>query len=186
MRRIGILVAVAALAVPAVAAADGQSSSTAEQQCRAERAQMGIAAFKALYGTNHNRSNAFGKCVSHRAKANAGAQQQAAQTAPAKCRAEQADPNFAAAHGGKTFAQFYGTNRNGKNAFGKCTSQKAQAQTKATERSDVQAEVNAAKQCQAERRQLGSTAFAHRYGTNHNRNNAFGRCASRKVRGSHS
>ena len=67
MRRIGVFVALATLAVPAVAAADGQASSTAAQQCRAERAQMGIAAFNALYGTNHNKSNAFGKCVSQKA-----------------------------------------------------------------------------------------------------------------------
>ncbi|TMK39806.1 MAG: hypothetical protein E6G56_09185 [Actinobacteria bacterium] len=45
-----------------------------------------------------------------------------------QCRAEQADPSFADSHGGKSFAQFYGTNHNLANAFGKCVSSKAQAQ----------------------------------------------------------
>ncbi len=52
-----------------------------------------------------------------------------------ECKAEQADPNFAASHDGKTFDEFYGTNGNpkketsgtGKNAFGKCVSSKAKA-----------------------------------------------------------
>jgi len=42
-----------------------------------------------------------------------------------QCKAERADPGFAAAHQGKTFEQFYGTNKNGKNAHGKCVSNKA-------------------------------------------------------------
>jgi len=42
-------------------------------------------------------------------------------------RARCADPNFAASHGGETFDQFYGTNPNLNNAFGKCVSSKAQA-----------------------------------------------------------
>jgi len=35
--------------------------------------------------------------------------------------------HFAAAHGGKSFTDFYGTNKNKKNAFGKCVSGKAKA-----------------------------------------------------------
>jgi hypothetical protein len=41
------------------------------------------------------------------------------------CAAERSDPGFAASHDGETFEQFYGTNKNGKNAFGKCVSGKA-------------------------------------------------------------
>ncbi len=52
-----------------------------------------------------------------------------------ECKAEQADPDFAASHDGKTFDEFYGTNGNPKketpgalkNAFGKCVSSKAKA-----------------------------------------------------------
>ena len=45
-----------------------------------------------------------------------------------QCKAERRDENFAASHGGESFAEFYGTNRNNKNAFGKCVSKKAQEQ----------------------------------------------------------
>jgi hypothetical protein len=44
------------------------------------------------------------------------------------CRAEQRDPNFADSHNGQSFAEHYGTNRNNRNAFGRCVSIKAQAQ----------------------------------------------------------
>jgi hypothetical protein len=36
----------------------------AAKRCKAERATLGVAAFNAKYGTNPNRRNAFGKCVS--------------------------------------------------------------------------------------------------------------------------
>ena len=51
-------------------------------------------------------------------------------TAEQQCKAEQSDPGFAAAHGGKTFLQFYGENINQANAYGKCVSD-AQAATPA-------------------------------------------------------
>lgn len=183
MRRIGMLVSLAALAMPAAAAADGSSTTgSPAQQCRAERTKMGVAAFKATYGTNRNRSNAFGKCVSKRARANAAAEATAAKNAAKACKAEQADPNFAATHGGKTFDQFYGTNKNGKNAYGKCVSGQAKAEAQETEAAEVKADVNAAKACKAERKALGSTAFADKYGTNRNKRNAFGKCVSKRAR----
>jgi hypothetical protein len=37
---------------------------------------------------------------------------------------------------------------------------------------------NPAKQCRAERAAIGADAFAHKYGTNHNHKNAFGKCVS--------
>jgi hypothetical protein len=52
------------------AAAPGQSADkNAAKACKAERATMGVAAFKEKYGTNANKANAFGKCVSKLAKA---------------------------------------------------------------------------------------------------------------------
>ena len=45
-----------------------------------------------------------------------------------QCKAERDDPNFAATHGGLSFEDFYGTNQNRRNAFGKCVSGKAKAQ----------------------------------------------------------
>ena len=70
----------------------------------------------------------FGKCVSQKAKTSTAVEQAAVQNAAKKCKAERADPNFAAGHGGKTFAQFYGTNGNLRNAFGKCVSSLAKAE----------------------------------------------------------
>jgi hypothetical protein len=66
------LVALAALAVAVPALADDQAAGptpTAHQQCAAEKAQMGAAAFNQAYGTNKNHRNAFGRCVSKRSQA---------------------------------------------------------------------------------------------------------------------
>jgi hypothetical protein len=38
------------------------------KRCKAERARMGAQAFADEYGTNPNKRNAFGKCVSGKAK----------------------------------------------------------------------------------------------------------------------
>jgi len=135
--------------------------------CRAQRDGMGEKAFADLYGTNDNKRNAFGKCVSKAART----MHENFVNASAKCRAEQADVGFAAAHGGKTFTQHYGTNENGSNAFGKCVSQHAQAQNQA----DQQATVNAARQCQSERKQMGERAFRTKYRT-------FGGCVSQRAK----
>jgi hypothetical protein len=96
----------------------------AAQECKAER-QADPEAFATKYGTNANKRNAFGKCVSTKAKENeAEADQQDQQEATAfknaakECAAErQADPD--------AFATKYGTNANKRNAFGKCVSTKA-------------------------------------------------------------
>jgi hypothetical protein len=45
-----------------------EKSSGAAKACKSERASMGTAAFAKKYGTNHNLKNAFGKCVSGKAK----------------------------------------------------------------------------------------------------------------------
>ena len=52
--------------------APGQSADkNAAKKCKAERGttEQSIAAFKTRYGTNKNKANAFGKCVSKLAKA---------------------------------------------------------------------------------------------------------------------
>jgi hypothetical protein len=45
----------------------GEKSGGAAKACKAERA-AGAEAFAKKYGTNHNLKNAFGKCVSSKAK----------------------------------------------------------------------------------------------------------------------
>jgi hypothetical protein len=155
------MLALAAFAVPALAA-DTPGTPSAEKQCRDQKTQMGASAFKDLYGTNKNKSNAFGKCVSKIAKT----QGQNANEAKSSCQTEQAaDP--------AAFKTKYGTNKNGSNAYGKCVS----AQAKAADAQDQSNTVNAAKQCKAERK-LDPAAFKTKYGTNKNKSNAFGKCVS--------
>ena len=115
----------------------------------------------------------MGKCVSKWTQA----EHQNRHEAAAACKAEQADANFAAAHGGKTFAQFYGTGKNRANAMNKCISSKRAAESA----EDKQAVVNAARSCKAERKAMGTSAFAAKYGSNADKSNAFGRCVSKLV-----
>jgi hypothetical protein len=95
-------------------------------------------------------------------------------SARAACSAEQADPNFAANHNGMSFAEFYGTGPNHKNAFGKCVSSKA----KASIEQQQSATQNAARSCKAERSSMEGPAFRAKYGKNANDRNAFGKCVS--------
>lgn len=168
MRKLVYLVALAVLAVPAlaVAASPGPADKAAAvKQCTTERAGMGVPAFKLLYGTNANRSNAFGKCVSKLAAQNA----KNTTNAAASCRTERAaDP--------AAFATKYGTGKKHANAFGNCVSQTAKAAAKAQQ----QATTNAAKACWTERKP-DPAAFKAKYGTNANKSNAFGKCVSSKV-----
>ena len=168
MRKL-IVVLVTALCVPAAALANSPSPSataSAQKQCASERTAMGADAFKSLYGTNGNKANAFGKCVSKRASQNAKAQTNAA----AQCRSERSA-------GPDAFKTKYGTGKNGANAFGRCVSGKA----KAAETAEVKATENAAKACWAER-QADPDAFKAKYGTNASKSNAFGKCVSGKVK----
>ena len=48
---------------------ESQAEENAAKTCKAERVKLGVDAFKARYGTNPNKANAFGKCVSKLAKA---------------------------------------------------------------------------------------------------------------------
>jgi hypothetical protein len=107
--------------------------NNAAQQCKAEQADPNFATghggltFDQFYGTNDNDRNSFGKCVSTKAKEAVDEQDGNVQNAAQQCRAERSDASFAASHGGKSFTDFYGTNHNKKNAFGKCVSGKAKA-----------------------------------------------------------
>jgi hypothetical protein len=170
----------AALAVAAVlpvaALADPASPSdkaNGARSCQALKAPtaLGEATFKATYGTNADKSNAFGKCVSRWTQA----EHQNRHVAETACKAEQADAGFAAAHGGKTFAQFYGTGKKGANALNRCVQSKRVAESTA----DKAAVVNAARTCKAERKSMGEAAFKTRYGTTTDKSNAFGKCVSK-------
>jgi hypothetical protein len=168
MRKVMLLLVMALVAVPAALADNGSSTSPA-QRCVAQRTAMGATAFNQLYGTNANDRNSVGKCVSKLTRAD----QANTTEASAACKAEQDDTSFAGSHNSKTFAEFYGTNRNGHDAFGNCVSQKAHAATQTQQ----QATTKAGRACRAEQ-QADAVAFKTKYGTNGNKSNAFGKCVS--------
>jgi hypothetical protein len=104
-----------------------EARSNAARECREERA-ADREAFQDKYGTNANKRNAFGKCVSQKAKAERAeedaedAEEIEERTAAAEeCDAERGET----AETRKAFEEKYGTNANKRNAFGKCVSQKA-------------------------------------------------------------
>jgi len=169
MRKILLFAVLALVAIPA-AFAQGTTSPTdqASTLCKAQRAAIGAPAFKLLYGGN---SNAYGRCVSKLASAVSANNANAAK----QCAAERSDATFAATHDGKTFAQTYGTGKNGNNAFGRCVSSKA----KTLQDAQQQATINAAKTCKAERNAMGPVAFTTKYGGH---SNAFGKCVSKAAK----
>src|SRR4051794_5996839 len=173
MRKLAILGALAIMVTPTAALA-GTAKSDAQKQCRAERTAMGTQTFRDTYGTNKNKRNAFGKCVSHRTNQNEATEKAAKKSAAKDCKAERAaDP--------AAFQQKYGKNGNKKNAFGKCVSQNAKAKTKQAEQSQVKAEENAAQKCKDERT-ADPAAFEAKYGKNGNKKNAFGKCVSQNAK----
>jgi hypothetical protein len=184
MRTTVTIAAVASLlAVPAGAAAEPSKAdrSNAAKECRAERGDSAATreAFKAKYGTNENRRNAFGKCVSRRARDEEQEGEAAKRNASKECKAERAEI------GDVAFAAKYGTGKKGRNAHGKCVSAKArQLEEEADAKDDEQidARKSAAKACAAERREIGREAFAEKHGTNENGRNAFGKCVSKTAK----
>jgi hypothetical protein len=177
MRRVLIMTAaVAVLAVPLTGVASAKTSQAdkreARKECRDLRGDTDASreAFKALYRN-------FGACVSQKAHEAKAERKQAKRSAARDCRDERsADP--------AAFKEKYGTNGNKSNAFGKCVSQTAKAKREAQDEQDEQEaedENNAAQQCATER-SADRQAFEDKYGTNHNKKNAFGKCVSQKVR----
>jgi hypothetical protein len=73
MARVLALMALVAIAAPAALAADPVPADfkNAAKYCKAVRDSKGVEAFQTAYGTNKNKKNAFGKCVSQTAKAKA-------------------------------------------------------------------------------------------------------------------
>ena len=151
VRKFGIaLAALAVVALPAAAVAKPTKTdkTNAAKECRAERDAMGVENFKAQYGNfgkcvsqtareeaaerkaarraakeecraEGKKGKGFGRCVAKEAKTNeaeADAEDAAELNAAKTCRAEQEEI------GDEAFAEKYGTNRNKKNAFGKCVS----------------------------------------------------------------
>jgi hypothetical protein len=91
---------VAAVVVPSALAADPTPADfkNAAKYCKAVRESKGVEAFQTAYGTNKNKKNAYGKCVSQTAKAKAAKRDDAEDDATeakanADCKKQQAaDP----------------------------------------------------------------------------------------------
>jgi hypothetical protein len=155
-----ILAALLALAVaPAALADDGPSPvDLAKAACKSEKAQMGKNTFTLTYPTS-SASTATNACVAKRDGRAATDLKNGAK----ECKAERAaDP--------AAFTKKYGTNKNGKNAYGKCVSGKAHHATE----QETEARVNAAKKCKKLKAEQKAT-FEADYGT---KKNAFGKCVS--------
>jgi ABC-type microcin C transport system permease subunit YejB len=106
------------------------NAENAAKECKTERGttQTTIDAFNAKYGTNKNKKNAFGKCVSSKAKETTEAQQDATLNAAKTCKAERGATQTTI----DAFNAKYGTNKNKKNAFGKCVSKNAKEKAAAS------------------------------------------------------
>jgi hypothetical protein len=170
---------VAALFFPASAVAkpDHEEKQAAKAECKDERGKTRATreAFRAKY-------DGFSDCVRQNAAEEEDENGQARDNAAQECKAERSeDPD--------AFRETYGTGKNGKNAFGKCVSGKASEKKAEMDAEDAQEAAefrNAAKECAAERGEMGREEFRETYGTNPNKRNAFGKCVSSKTKGSDS
>ena len=178
MKRIVItaaaLVAFAAPAGTAAATTSKADKQEAKKECRALRGTIKAEreAFRAEFSS-------FGACVHKKASEAKAERKEARRNAAQECRDERSK-------GPEAFREKYGTNHNKKNAFGKCVSQKAKAKLHKQDKEDAAAAEefkNAAKECDDERGDTAQSrkAFAEKYGTNHNKNNAFGKCVAQKA-----
>jgi hypothetical protein len=169
MKRMLIITAtLAALLAPLSAVASATTSKAdkreARQECRALRGDSKATreAFKAEF-------HSFGACVKEKAGEAKAERKKAKRNAARDCRDERsADP-----------VAFDAKYRN----FGKCVSEKAKAKREEQDEEDAaeaEAHTNAAKECDTER-SADRKAFEEKYGTNHNKKNAFGKCVSQKV-----
>jgi hypothetical protein len=169
MKRALIITATtAALLAPLTGVASASVSKAdkreAQKECRALRGTDDASreAFKAQYRN-------FGACVSEKAREAKAERKKAKRNAAKECKAERtADA-----------AAFKAKYKN----LGKCVSERAKAKREEQDEDDAAAaeeQTNAAKECDAER-SADKKAFEEKYGTNHNKKNAFGKCVSQKV-----
>ena len=171
-----------ALVLPVAAVAkpnpDRGDKRAAQAECKALRGQTAATheAFRAL-------QKSFVACVKAKSTEEAKEEQSAHTNAARECRTER-DADLTA------FNEKYGTNGKdgkngqGRNAFGKCVSQKAKAKEAAADEQDQEdaaEQKSAAKECATER-DADADAFREKYGTNANKRNAFGKCVSQTAR----
>ena len=171
--KILIAASLAALVVPAASFGrpDGAGSPERRPRVPCSRASLGEDVFRQTYGTvQSNRRNAMGRCVSQWTHA----AHQNRVSARAACSAEQADPNFAANHDNKSFAEFYGTGSKHRNAFGKCVLLEGQGCSGPAEEQHAEC----GQSCKAERSSMAARPSAPSTARTRHDRNAFGKCVS--------
>ncbi|HEX8103699.1 MAG TPA: hypothetical protein VF533_13870 [Solirubrobacteraceae bacterium] len=152
---------VAAAGFPGVAAAQDEPPTpkqNAAQACKAEQKAMGEETFAQTYGTNKNKKNAFGKCVSARKK-------------EAKSEAKSAKQECKAA------AKAIEDKAERKAARKACVKHEVKSEMKET----TEERTSAADTCKKEQA-ADKEAFEAKYGTNANKRNAFGKCVSAQAK----
>lgn len=138
-RVIGVGLALAMLAMPALAAAKPVKPAkvdrvNAAKECKAERAEIGVEAFRDEYGANKGKRNAYGRCVRQGARANARERRVERRNAAQDCRAERAET------GVEAFRDKYGSGPRNRNAYGKCVSRTVKANREAEQEPEVEVE----------------------------------------------
>ena len=176
MKKISVAICLAlALALPAGALAkthpDRGDRLAAKGECKTLRGRTDATheAFRTLFRN-------FAPCVRSTAREEAREEKNAHTNAAKECKAERAEDPAA-------FTEEHGTGPKGRNALGKCVSEKARAKEAAADERDREEAgefKNAAKECDAER-DADPDAFATEWGTNDNKSNAFGKCVSEKA-----
>ncbi len=176
MKKTTVAVAlIVGLLVPAGATAksDDADRRAAKAECKTERGKASATreAFKARYG-------GMSRCVTRTTAEEASEGKEARKNAAHECKAERKLDREA-------FAEKYGTNANKRNAYGKCVSSKAKAEEAEMDEADAEEATerkHAARECAAERDEIGREPFATKWGTNANKKNAFGKCVSKTAR----
>ena len=161
MRKLILAGAVALAIAPATALAAEKAPSAADlakASCKTQKAELGSKVFKQTHKAK-SMSKAMKACMGVTEDTAADELKNAAQ----ECKAER-DADATA------FGETYGANKNGKNAYGKCVSSKAEVAMD----EETEAVVNAARTCKAMKSD-DAAAFESTYGT---KKNAFGKCVS--------
>ena len=160
------LLAVLAFPAGAVAGTTPEDRKNAAKECKAERGEDPATqeAFVLTYGNNKKGKNAFGKCVSQRAKEEKAERKAAKRKAKRVCQSQE-----------------------GKKNYEKCLARQARKEAKKQDKADkqeIEDRKDAAKECDEERGEdpAAQEAFATEYGTNKNGKNAFGKCVSEKAK----
>jgi hypothetical protein len=164
MRKLILAGALALVFAPAsaLAAQTPTAEDLAKASCKEQKAELGAKVFKKTHAAK-SMSKAMKACMGVTEETAADELENAAQ----ECKAERgADAD--------AFAETYGANKNGNNAYGKCVSSKA----KEAVEEETDAVITAAKTCKTMKADDAAT-FEATYGS---KKNAFGKCVSAQVK----